>query len=74
MIFLASMDAGTLPGLKRAVAKTGKAVFILYSYYDLSGLTPIPFRRDSWEIIKKEKQGDDNENRSRKVSKHPRRS
>ena len=33
---------------------------ILFSYYDLTG-SPVPFRKETWEILKVRKRGIDND-------------
>lgn len=55
MIYFASVGNDCLLPVQRVIEKTKNPLCILFSYYDLSEQCPIPFRKQSWKTIIKEK-------------------
>lgn len=64
IVYLASIDDNVIPALYRQQKKETE-IRLLFLYYDLSDICPIPFRKASWQIIIKDKSKGrrDNENK-----------
>jgi hypothetical protein len=55
IIYFASVDDSLIPFIRSVVRKGDRRLDFLFSFYDLTDLCPIPFRKNCWKKIIDEK-------------------